>query len=222
MYTIDDISVYILNWKKVSQNSLKLVNNIKPYLTDITVINCDESLTLEDSIKKIQLDDTHYYGSQFQHSILDIKENKLYCGIVGDNIPENNFEKIFSNALDMFNKYNTGIYAPNDKRSHHVNRNNLLEANIYHVDNTDCGFWFINPDIIKRIKIINFGMLSPLGWGIDIVIIKEAIRLGFIVIRDYDVETDQLDHTTNYNERYAFIGLHQLLKEYEKFCMHPR
>jgi len=214
-YKLEDISVYIFNWKKVSQNSVELVKNIKKYTDDVTVINCDESFKFEDSVKTIQLDDSHYYGSQYEHAILDVKENKIFCAIVGDNISENNFEKIFMNAIEMFNKYKVGVYAPHDKRSYHKIITEMVEENVYHIENTDCGFWFINPEILKKIKKLNYGNLTPFGWGVDLVTIRESKRLGFIVIRDYRVETDQLDYTTNYDADRAANGQSLLIKEYE-------
>ena len=219
MYTIEDISVYIFNWKKVSQNSVNLVRNIQKYINDITVVNCDELFKFENSIKTIQLDDSHYYGSQYEHAILDVKENNIFCVIVGDNISENNFEEIFIHAINMFNKHKVGVYAPNDKRSVHKEIKEQLEDNIYHVVNTDCGFWFVNPEIVKRIKKISYGKVSPLGWGIDMITIRESIRLGFIAIRDYNVETDQLDHTTNYDFDTARKGMNELFLEYDKLSV---
>jgi hypothetical protein len=211
MYTIDNISVYIFNWKKVSKNSIKLIGNIKKYINDITIINCDDTFKFEDSIRTIQLDDSHYYGSQYEHAI--------FCVIVGDNIPENNFEDIFKNAINIFNTHKVGVYSPNDKRSSHKKKGLCLEGNIYHVANTDCGFWFINPEIVKIMKNFKYGNLSPLGWGVDHVTIMESIKLVFIVIRDYSVETDQIDHTTNYKKKTAKKGYNFLVNEYKKSRM---
>lgn len=216
MFVVDDISVYIFNWKKVNNNSIELVQNIKKYITDVTLVNCDESFKLENSIRSIQLDDSHYYGSQYEHAIVDIKENKIFCVIVGDNISENNFQKIFMNAIQIFNKYKVGVYAPNDIRSHHKTKNECIEKYIYNVDNTDCGFWFIHPEIVKNTKQLKFGNLSPLGWGIDTITISESKRLGLSVLRDYRVKTDQLDYTTNYDMNKAGEGMINLYQEYER------
>ena len=38
MFTLDNISVYILNWKKVTNNSLKLYENISSIISDVTII----------------------------------------------------------------------------------------------------------------------------------------------------------------------------------------
>ena len=214
MITIDNISVYIFNWKKVSQNSIRLFKKIKKYIKDVTIINCDESLKLDDSIKSIQLDDSHYYGSQYERAINDVKENNVFCVIVGDNISENNFENIFTNAVEIFNKYKVGIYSPHDKRSGHQNRNGCIEENVYFVENTDCGFWFIHPEIVMKLKHFKYGTLSPLGWGIDVITSTESSRFGFKVLRDYRVTTDQIDRSTNYDKNVATKGMIILFKEY--------
>jgi len=213
--SLNRISVYILNWKKVTKNSINLAKNIKKYISDVTIINCDETFRIDDSIKSIQLDDSHYYGSQYEHAIMDVKENNIFCVIVGDNISENNFETIFKNTINTFNKYKVGVFAPNDKRSPHKNRSECIEGSLYNVDNTDCGFWFIHPEIVKFLKVLKYGNLSPYGWGIDVITIVESRRLGFKVIRDYSIETDQLDYSTNYNGDKARQGMQILLKEYQ-------
>jgi dTDP-glucose 4,6-dehydratase len=216
MYTLDDISIYILNWKKVSNNSLEIYENIKKIMNNVTIINCDESLILEESVKHIQLDDSHYFGSQYEHAIRDVNENSIFCIVVGDNIPNNDFEKIFNNAIDTFNTLNVGVFAPNDTRSPHKIIFENVKDNLYSVENTDCGFWLINPVIVSKLKNINYGSLSKYGWGIDRITIEEAKKNNLLVLRDYSIETDQLDHSTNYDGSLAFAGLFELLKEYEK------
>ena len=43
-FKYDDFSVYIFNWKKVSENSLKLYKKISPIIKNIKILNCDENL----------------------------------------------------------------------------------------------------------------------------------------------------------------------------------
>ena len=213
MFTLDDIHVYIFNWKKVSQNSLDLYDSIKKIINNITIINCDENLTLDNSIRHIQLDDSHYYGSQYTHAIRDVKDNAIFCVIVGDNIHDNNFEMLFKNVLETFNTYNVGVYAPNDKRSPHKILYDEIAPELFNVYNTDCGFWFIHPSIIHKLKYLNYS-ISKYGWGIDNITIEEAKKNGLLVLRDFRCETDQLDHTTNYNTDEANTLMKQLNEEY--------
>ena len=62
---------------------------------------------------------------------------------------------------------------------------------------------------------INYN-ISKYGWGIDFITIKEARKQGLLVLRDYSVETDQLDHTCGYDQSKAFHGMYLLQQEYDK------
>jgi hypothetical protein len=202
-YTRNEMSVYILNWKKVSTNSLALYENIKPIIPHTYIINCDETMTLPSTIQHVQLDDSYYYGGQFDSAIKHVAPGHLFCLIVGDNVSENNFETIFDSAICAFNNFRIGVYAPNDKRSVHTVTLKQIYGQLYDVVNTDCGFWFISPSIVHTLRIIDYHSATRLGWGIDRIFIKEARRRHLLVVRDYSIETDQLDHTTNYNQENA-------------------
>jgi hypothetical protein len=215
MFTLDDIYVYILNWKKVSVNGLKLYQNIAPIINNTIMINCDEYMPLTDDIPHIQLDDSHFYGSQFNHAIKHVKDGAIMCVIVGDNISDNDFEKIFQNALDAYNNFHTGVYSPNDKRTAHQGRNECFNGDLYNVPNTDCGFWFIHPNIVRRLRVLDF-TASKYGWGSDTVVMAEARKQKLLVLRDYSVETDQLDHSVGYNGERAAAGQQVLEKLYSK------
>ena len=213
MFTLDDISVYIFNWKKVTNNSLKLYENIIPIIQDTWIINCDENYPLTDNIKHIQLDDSHYYGSQYNHAIKHVKENKIFCCIVGDNVSENDFKKIFDSAVNAYNELNTGVYSPNDKRSPHKVIYENIKNNLYNVDNTDCGFWFIHPTLVEKLRKLDYSV-SRFGWGIDMLTISESRKQGMLVLRDYSIETDQLDHSCGYCNGQACYGMNQIIQMY--------
>ncbi len=208
MFSIQDIHVYIFNWKKVSHNTMLLYDKIKDYVKNVTIVNSDENFMIQNDIKHIQLDDSHYYGSQYQHAIQDVQPNSIFCVIVGDNIVDNDFKNIFDNAINAFNNHKIGIYAPNDKRSPHIVRLENIKDNLYDVVNTDCGFWFIHPTIVSCMKKLNHS-ISKFGWGIDLITIFETKRQNFLVARDYSVYTDQLDHYCGYDlylaEYYRFL-----------------
>ena len=215
MFTFEDISVYIFNWKKVSYNSLMLYYKINSIINNTTMINCDENFKLDKSVKHIQLDDSHYYGSQYDSSIKNVKEGNIFCVVVGDNITDINFENIFNKALETFNSLKIGIYSPNDKRSVHKERLENIKDQLYNVVNTDCGFWFIHPVIVKTLRNLPYH-ITTCGWGIDLLTIKECRRQGFLVVRDYSVETDQLDHTCGYDNDTARSKMSLIFKEYDK------
>lgn len=206
------ISVYIHNWKKVSANSLALFTAVCPHVRSTKIINSDENHPYD--VPQIQLDDSFFYGGQFDRAIKDVADGEIMCVIVGDNIPTNDFAAIFRAATSVFCKYNVGVYAPNDKRAvAHVKRNAHYAEELYDVDTTDCGFWFIHPRIVRRLKALDFTQ-SKYGWGIDTVVIAEARKQGMLVLRDYSVETDQLDHSCGYDVRGAMYGMQLLENAY--------
>lgn len=213
--TIQDISVYILNWKKVTSNCRILQEKITPIVNNTYVINCDEYSVFEHNC--IQLDDSHYYGSQHDHAIKHVPEGAILCIIVGDNIPNNDFTDIFQKAVAAFNTHNIGVYSPNDKRSPHNQRGACIDGTLYDVPNTDCGFWFIHPAVVDRLRNIDYS-ISKYGWGIDVITIKEARKQGRLVLRDYSVETDQLDHICSYINKGAgelYGGWHRIEALYD-------
>lgn len=211
MYSLESISVYIFNWKKVTTNSLKLYEQIKPIISNTTIINCDEKHPIDGSI---QLNDSHYYGSQYDHAIKHVKPGNIFCVIVGDNIPNNNFEVIFQSALNAFNSHNVGVYAPQDKRSTHRKILSNYTGTLFNVENTDCGFWFIHPDIVSRLRSINYNR-SKYGFYIDKLTIKFCIKQKMLVLRDYSISTDQLDHTCGYNRNAAAEYIKSIIEEFK-------
>jgi hypothetical protein len=214
MFTLNDINVYIMNWKKVNENSLRLYNAIRPIVTHTTIINCDEHWSLDPTIQHIQLDDSCYYGSQFNTAIKHARDGALLCIIVGDNTCENDFSKIFTSALQAFNKNKIGVYAPHDKRSTNQHVVRPYHGSLKHVTNTDCGFWFIHPTIHAPMKNLDY-TISKYGWGIDMIIIKESTRRGLVVVSDYSIETDQLDHTCGYDRTTASMEATALFHAYK-------
>jgi hypothetical protein len=214
-FTLNDIIVYIFNWKKVTDNSLKLYEKISPIIKDTCIVNCDETRTLDASIQHIQLDDSCYYGSQYDHAIKHVKENNIMCCIVGDNIHDNDFNKIFNSAIYAYNTVNAGVYAPNDKRSMHTTKLEHIKDELYDVITTDCGFWFIHPKIVKKLKNINYNV-SRFGWGVDTITITESRKQGLLVMRDYSTETDQVDHSCGYDAGVAYRDMKKLERVYKK------
>jgi hypothetical protein len=198
LYSLSRIYLYIFNWKKVSTNSLELYKKIAPIIQNTVIINCDESLILDSGIQHIQLDDSHYYGSQYNHAIKHVDSTSIMCVIVGDNISDNNFDMIFRNAIHAFNTYTTGVFAPNDKRSYHNKKIRTIKDSLYVVENTDCGFWFLHPTLVAKLRNIEYSKCTY-GWGIDIITMKESMKQNLLIIQDYSIETDQIDHSTGYS-----------------------
>ena len=214
-FYIENIELYIFNWKKVNNNSYKLYQEAIKYFKNVTIINCDENYQYDKDTKCINLNDNFYYGGQYQTAISNVKCNNIFGIIVGDTI-NINFQKLQQKLLLAFNTYNVGIYTINDLRSNHTKiiKNFSQKNNFKIVENTDCGIWFIHPDIVKNLKHINYNELSPYGWGIDIITIKESYKLNKYPIRDYSLTCSQIDCKTNYHIDKAKEGMYSLINYY--------
>jgi len=197
-----------------------LYDRISPIIRDTTIINCDEKWQPASGIKHIQLDNAHYYGSQYNQAINNIRTGQIMCIIVGDNIPNINYYHLFMSAIHTFNTSNVGVYAPYDKRSHYQSKRDYFRDNIYNVDNTDCGFWFIHPQLVDNLKHIDY-TISKYGWAIDIITIREALTREMLVLRDYSHETDQLDHSCGYDRDLAQEQSNLLLQLYDQLRARP-
>jgi hypothetical protein len=197
-YKETDICIYIFLWKKISQNALKLYDNLSKTFNDIIIIDCDETNTI-DIQNIIKLDDSAYYGKQFDTAIKNAKNNKIIGIFVGDIDPNKiNCKQIKDNLLYSMNNKNVGIYAPNDVRSDdkslvYVNLKNktfdlgkIDDTDFFRTSYTDCTCWFFIPELITMMKNIDFSKTN-LGWGIDLSLIKLAINNGYNVIKDYSV-----------------------------------
>lgn len=188
MFTVNDISVYIFSWKRVSHQTAELFRAVHAAFPDVTMINCDESHSFPDDIQPcLQFDDSFYYGGQFQAAIRNCKPGKIFCCIVGDVKPEGDWVQLSKHTVDAFNSGKVGIFAPNVDFTDHVAKGAHAWNNLYHVPNTDCTCWFIHPSIADYLRPIKFKSLSNLGWGIDTLCIEEANRRGLFTLRDYDV-----------------------------------
>ena len=197
-YKETDICIYIFLWKKVSQNALKLYDILSKTFNNIIIIDCDETNTL-DKPNIIKLDDSAYYGKQFDTAIKHSENNKIVGIFVGDIDPiKINCKNIKDNMLYSMNHKNVGIYAPNDVRSDdnsqiHIeiknknfNLGKIEDTDFFRTSYTDCTCWFFIPELITMMKTIDFTKTN-LGWGIDLSLIKLAIDNGYNVVKDYSV-----------------------------------
>jgi hypothetical protein len=224
-YDEDDVYVFIFSWKKVTENAKQLFKNISPFFRNTFFINCDEHNTgCFDDLKAeniIHLDDSFYYGGQFQTALEKTPENKFMCCIVGDVNPvasvswdliKEQFFKSLKKAKNVTDK-EIGIYAPNVWFTTILRKNECLWDEVFRVPNTDCTCWFIHPNILKVLRKIPIKQISNIGWGIDIICSKEADRLGMLVVRDYSVMVYQPEGTS-YNKTKAEIQMNELLEYY--------
>jgi hypothetical protein len=214
MFKSEDIAVFIFSWKRVSQQTPGLFRAVKTAFTDTTFINCDEHMTVPEDIQPcIQLDDRYYYGGQFQNAIRNCPPGKIMCCIVGDVKEDGPWTAIRDNCVAAFNTGKVGIYAPNVDFTDHPGKGEKFMGDLFHVSNTDCTCWFIHPDIIRVLRPVEYMALSNIGWGIDVIAIRESHKRRLSIVRDYSVLIIQ-PKGRGYSNDLGSHGYRQLLHHY--------
>ena len=213
---MNNIHTFIFSWKKVTENALKLYEKAAEVCANTTLINCDENVRVV--VNHIQLDDSYYYGGQFETAIKAVPDGGSLCVIVGDVSPEANWSSIFEKADAALATRHVGVYAPNVDYTWHKSRGRQVGYTLWEVPNTDCAFWFIHADVVQALRDVPYRMLSNLGWGIDTVVNKESARQGKLVVRDYSELVRQPEGTA-YNKDKAKVQMSLLLAYYDSMCL---
>lgn len=210
----DNIYIYIFSWKRITNNSVELFNKVSEYFPNTYMINCNENITLPiDEKYNIQLDDSYYYGGQFESAIKHIPKDCIMGIITGDVNPNADWNKILNNMKKSFETNKIGIYAPNVDFTAHTGITKHLWDSLYEVPNTDCTCWFLHPIIVNKLANIPYFSLSNLGWGIDIIFIEECRKNNLYAVRDYSVIVYQ-PKCTAYNMNIAGIELNKIMNYY--------
>lgn len=213
---MNNIHTFIFSWKKVTENALALFEKASAVCPNTTFINCDENVRV--LVKHIQLDDSYYYGGQFEAAIKGVPDGSSLCCIVGDVSPEANWSSIYEKAIETLATRHVGVYAPNVDYTWHMTKGRQVGNTLWEVPNTDCTFWFIDADVVRVLRDIPYRMLSNLGWGIDTIVNKESARQGKIVVRDYS-ELVRQPMGTAYNKDKANAQMSLLLSYYDSMCL---
>jgi len=205
-----NLVIYIFSWKRVSQNSVDIFNEIKKVTNKVYLLNCNENFKIEDE-NVINLDDSYYFTKQFitaiDHCFKNFPNHNMMT-ITGDISPIADWNGIFERNLYAIEKLNTDVSAPNVDFTSHIKRNKLIQDNFWDVPNTDCTVWTIIPRIYKSILTTGIDKWNKFGWGIDWLAIQYSKKNKLKVIRDYN-HTISHPKDTGYENKEA-------KKEYKK------
>jgi hypothetical protein len=213
---MNNIHTFIFSWKKVTENALRLYDKASAVCPNTTFINCDENVDV--LVKNIHLDDSYYYGGQFEAAIRAVPEGGSLCCIVGDVSPDANWSEIYEKAVNALETRHVGVYAPNVDYTWHMGKGRQVGNTLWEVENTDCTFWFIDADVVSALRNIPYRMLSNIGWGIDTIVNKESARQGKLVVRDYS-ELVRQPMGTAYNKDNAKVQMSLLLAYYDSMYL---
>ncbi len=217
-YTINDINLYIFSWKRVNENAVKIYKKVAAVFPNTYFLNCDENFDASRYIpadKLIQLDDSYYFGGQFQTAIRHCPRDRVFGNIVGDVDPDAiDWKQLAASMLYGINSLNAGVVAPD--APNYPNMGAHIEGSYYEVDNTDCTIFFITPDIWSKYKHFPYKDVTHHGYGIDIFFCNSTKNKGKKTIRDSQIKVDT-DKTKGYTHEAALKEMNEFLKSIKNY-----
>ncbi len=208
---ISDCIVYVLSWKRVSENARNVFDAVKKTHKATYILNCDETFNMDRGTSVLQADDSYYFTKQMQTVFKHCAQHHPFAAIMtitGDVSPKADWKDMIDRCMLGFQKFNAGIVAPNVDYTDHRTRKNELGDNYWTVPNTDCTVWAIRPCVYKfflETDVINY---SKFGWGIDWLLIKVCEKHALTVVRDYK-------HTIDHPKDRGYEN-YQANKEYQE------
>jgi len=211
-----NVEYYIFNWKATLDNVLYYENKMKECNKNYKVVNIVEDYTYPNWI---QLDDSYYFTKQFNTAIENFKGD-FYFHIQGDVKTDIDFNEIENKMLEIYNKTNFGVYAPNVDWTFWDQKAIIANSNLEYlkfVRTTDCSFWCIHKDIIEEYKKYAKIMEehNKFGWAVDLLICALSYVRGRKVLRDYRYTVNH-PTSTAYDKTDAEIEMHNLVNHLPK------
>ena len=183
-----DKVVYILSWKTVTLNAIKIYDEICKFHDKVYILNCDENFKIENR-NVIVGDDTYFFTKQFfkcvNHCILNHKDSALMT-ITADVSADSNWSDVLNRCSYGLNNLNAGLIGPNINYTAWTKRHRHLRDNFWFVTNTDCTVWCIRPEIYTYILETGLDEWNKYGWGIDWILIEYSKKKHFYILRDYN------------------------------------
>jgi hypothetical protein len=201
-----EIQVYVLSWKNVSENALKIFNDTSKIFEKCYYVDCDETST-NNFPNIIKLNDNAYYGKQFE-TVLNHADTQSVIGIIVGDVQINTecLQDMKNNIIDAFINYDVGIYAPFESNSywHHKPMSQIINSNYFISNNTDCSVWFISPKVSSILKEVNISSLNHYGWGIDSELCRYSKHIGHYPIVDKSITvTNPIGRNYNFDTALA-------------------
>ena len=217
-YTTNDIYLYIFSWKRINDNAIAIYNKVAPIFPNTYFINCDENFDAAQYIPKdkiIQLDDSYYFGGQFETAMKHCPRTAIYGNIVGDVDPENiNWEYLANSMLYSFNTLNAGVAAPD--APNFPNKGAQIEGPYYEVTDTDSTIFFIHPDIWQKYAQFPYKKTTHYGHGIDKFFCNITGKYGKKTLRDTSIKV-ATDGKSGYSGNEAAKQMNNFVEAIEKY-----
>ena len=178
---------FIFNWKGQFENAMRIEDELGMTCGNVTVINSDDDHTRG---SWLDIGDESYFKAQF-FKALELFDGDILFHIQAD-ASYGNWPALMDSALEAFDKYRWGVFAPNVDFSPwpsartDVAWDALREPNLRLVNCTDCTCWMIHRDMVEQFKQrAALFARNKFGMGIDLTVCALSYLNQRPVLRDY-------------------------------------
>lgn len=205
------INCFIFNWPGQTVKAQQTEKQLLQLNYQVTVINCDDQYQPQ---HWINIDSQAYFTQQWLAACERFDGDIMFH--VQADATSTQWQEIFQEALQDYQKYQWGIYAPNvdytwyDPSRADVANVKLSDSHLKLVNNPDCTVWFLHKDVINAFKSLQWDWsFNKFGWGVDLILCASSYLQKRPVIRNYKY-TVAHPQGTGYNSQQAELEMIEL------------
>jgi len=185
------VHAIIYSWPRVHENAFAMAQALAGHAARVSVVACtDEPLVHDPGIEVFVLDNSCYFGRQFEKTI-EVFDGDVLLQIAADTTTESwgvlaqqCAQRFQANAiLGVWTPDIDGTTWPNER----VQLYQTQDPTLIGVVQTDCIVWAMRRSIVEFLRTLDYS-ITPLGWGIDWAAIAHAHANGLRVLRDLSIK----------------------------------
>lgn len=186
-----NVHAIIYSWPKAHENAFGIAAALRGSVARTSVVACsDEPIPHDPSIEVFQLDNSAYFGRQFEKTI-EVFDGDILLQIAADTATAS-WAALAQRCAQRFQAIPIlGVWTPDIDGTTWPNERVALyetqDPTLIGVVQTDCIVWAMRRSIVDYLKTLDFSE-TPLGWGIDWAAIAHAHANKLRVLRDLGVK----------------------------------
>ena len=185
------IHAVIYSWPAVHANAFAIARQLAAHVHKVSVVACtDTPLAPEPDLDVVLLDNSAYFGRQFEKTI-EVFDGEVLLQIAADTATDSWATVAGQCAARFQNNPKVAIWTPDIDGTTWPNSRVFLyrteDPNLIGIVQTDCIVWAMSRPIVDFLKTLDYSR-TPLGWGIDWAAIAHAYANNLRVLRDLSVK----------------------------------
>ncbi len=186
-----NVHAIIYSWPKVHENAFAIAAALRGSVARASVVACtDDRLEHDAAIEVFTLDNSAYFGRQFEKTI-EVFDGDILLQIAADTATTS-WPALAQRCAARFQQIPIlGVWTPDIDGTTWPNARVALyetaDPSLIGVVQTDCIVWAMRRSIVEYMKTLDYSE-TPLGWGIDWAAIAHAHANKLRVLRDLGVK----------------------------------